>query len=184
MLKTKQKYLILAAVVVAAGAGYVVTKKVITSGDLKEYTLSNVALVVSNGEKCNAVLQSLDALAKEPIKLEFSNKEGESQITVKDSAETLKNHTHSITKQKVADTVYRVGNGEFDLNNEKVDYVVVTSADVKNEKYNHAYPVIISSDQARCHFTALLKPSADTATSFIKSIHSEDTEKKSDLTTK
>ena len=132
MLKSKRKLFILIAVAALAVVAYVATKKIITIGNAKEYMLSNVALVVSNSDKCNAILQSFSELESKPIKLQFANKDQQSQFAVAHSDETLKNHSHAIVKQKTGDAVYRVGTGDFEFKGEKVDYVIVTSTDVKN----------------------------------------------------
>jgi len=182
MLNTKKSKIIAAvAVVVAAGATYFTTKAVLHHGGTKTYTLSNVALVVSNSDNCGTIFNSLSKLAEQPLKLQFSSTEQNTKFNVKNSEETLKNHSHTIVKQDVSDTVYRVGTGAFELDGHKVEYVITTSTDVKNENYKHLYPVILSGDSARCYFTALIAPDAETTADFIKDVKSGDAAKAVDL---
>ena len=182
MLKTKKQKLVAlgAAVVVIAGA-FFLTRAVINKGNVKEYSLNNVALVVSNSDNCGALFNALTKLSQNPLELEFSSTKEHKKFSVKDSNDSLKNHFYSIVKQNVGETVYRVGIGEFEIEGQKVDYVVTASADVKNPNYKHSYPVILSGDNARCHFTAVLNPDADTAEDFVDDVKSGEVEKTADL---
>jgi len=182
MLNTKKSKIIAAVALVAvAGAAYFTTKAVMHKGGVKTYTLSNVALVVSNSDNCGTIFNALSKLSETPLKLEFTSTEQNTNFNVKDSNETLKNHKHAIVKQDVGETVYRVGLGSFELEGGKVEYVITTSTDIKNENYKHLYPVILAADSARCYFTALIAPDFDTTKDFIKDVKSGEAAKATDL---
>jgi len=183
MLKTKKQKIIAAtSAVVIVGTAFFLTKAVLNKGGLKTYTLSNVALVVSNSDSCGAIFNSLSKLAENELKLEFTSTKEDKKFAVKHSEETLLNHTHAIVKQNSAtETVYRVGVGEFEIEGKKVDYVITTSTDIKHPSYKHLYPLILSADNAHCYFTALIQPSADTTEDFIKDVKAGEAQKGADL---
>ncbi len=185
MLNTKKSKIIAAVASLAiAGGIYVGTKIVLKNSGTKTYTLSNVTLVVSNSENCTAIFDSLTKLAQQPIKLEFISTKEDKKFVVRNSDGSLKNHNHEIVKQNIGDTPYSVGLGQFELDGKKVDYVITASTDIKNSNYQHLFPVIFASDEARCYLTALIQPSADATEDFIEEMKSGEATKNKATETK
>jgi hypothetical protein len=140
---------------------------------LKSYTLTDLKQVVSNSPKCDALRGQLEQFTKHPVSLQFTKQGKEGEHSAQDASGQVTNHTHTTVKQTVnGNLVHTVGMGTFELNKEKIDYVLEVSANLDNPDHRYLYPIILASDSARCYFTALVKPSEETIAAFKQSIRS------------
>lgn len=149
---------------------------------VKTYTLVDLKQAVSNSPKCDAFYESLKPLTQAPFSLQFNEPSETGERTVQHLGGQLVNHTHTTMKQSVnGNLVHRVGMGTFELNGEKIDYVMEIGADLDNPDHQYLYPTILASDNARCYCTALVKPDEATVTAFKKSIQSGAVAQNTDL---
>jgi hypothetical protein len=148
----------------------------------KTYQLSDLRRVVSNHENCKPLYHDLQNLAAHPVVLHFSN-DSQTNFTVLDEQGKQAHHTYKILKQDVKNNmVNRIGMGSFELDGKKVEYVIDIAADLNKKDFKYAYPMILSSENAHCYYTALLTPSKETAKAFQQHIQSGAAQKGSDLT--
>lgn len=149
----------------------------------KSYTLADLKNVSSADTACNQVYTSLQQLAKRPITLQFANNKDQAAYDVKNNDNQIMNHSYKIVRQTSSETmVNRTGIGSFELDHNKMDYVLQISVDTKHDDHHYAYPMIISDEQSHCVFTGLLKPDQKTLSMFKKNIHDKKLEKGQDLT--
>lgn len=151
------------------------------SQPVKTYILTDLRKMIGNGPQCDAFNKDLEGLTKNSFVMQFTKQE-EGKHSVNDLSGQISNHTHTTVKQSVKNNfVQRVGIGTFELNSKKIDYVLSVSADLDNEKHEYLYPMILSTADARCSCSALLKPDAATVEAFKKSIQSGAVAKGTDL---
>ena len=132
----------------------------------KTYTLLNVQTVVSNDPSCQATYQQLETLAKQPLQFQFT-RQSDNRFMVSELNSTAQDHSYKMVDESINGTVVtRVGMGTFTLQNQPIQYVLSIAADTAQANFKPLYPVILSSHQAHCYFTALLKPDAATQKAF------------------
>jgi hypothetical protein len=148
----------------------------------KTYTLVNLQKVVSNSDQCDALYSELEQFVKTPVDLQFANKAATKDLDVKELTGKVVNHNYSIAKQSVlGHTVHRTGLGFFEVDNQKINYIVEISADTEQADFKYLYPIILSGDNGHCYYTALLKPSDATIAAFKKNLDKGLVSKKTDL---
>ena len=148
----------------------------------KTYQLLNVQTVVANDSTCPTVLKNLQALSQKPLSFEFSSSSSHGIFKLLDHSQQVQNHSYQIVQQEVYGTmVTRVGVGHFMLGTAPINYVISISGDTANPKFQYRYPLILSSNEGHCYFTALLQPDAPTAAKFQSSINSGAVQAQTDL---
>jgi hypothetical protein len=173
----KQKSVLLLAPLLVTGAAYATD-----AAPTKTYTLTNLQRVVSNHPNCTPLYHALQQLAKKPLSLQFASQSEPANFAATDTTGTLKNHSYTIVKQDVKDNVVnRVGMGSFEIDNSKVNYIIEISADAGQKNYKYLYPVIFSSKNGHCYYTALVQPDANTVAAFKKNIEAGVVAKSTDL---
>lgn len=149
---------------------------------VKNYTLKDLKNVVAGDSECKTLHSALLSLGKKPVTLEFANNNN-GEYDVKHQNNKLINHTYKVIQQTTTDTaVNRIGMGTFELDNNKMDYVLQVSVDSKHGNHQYAYPIIISNEKSHCVFTGLLKPDQKTLTAFMRNIREGKLENGKDLT--
>lgn len=149
----------------------------------KSYTITDLKRIVTNSPNCSPIFDSLKQLASKQVDLTFKPTGRPGHFTMNDPTGTMQNSTFTILKEYLTPgSINRVGMGSFKLNQQQIDYVVQVGVDIKNPTTNYLYPVILSSNTRLCYYTALLKPTADTAMRFTKNIHDNKVKNGSDLT--
>jgi hypothetical protein len=148
----------------------------------RTYQLKQLKQVSAANENCKTIYRHLEQLSKKPIALQFNGKDN-SEFDVKHQDAQLINHSYKILKQtESGSTINRVGAGSFELNNDKMEYVLQIIADTNQQKFKYAYPIIISNDASHCMYTAVLEPDQHTIASFKKNIQNGNTKNGADLT--
>jgi hypothetical protein len=167
IMNLKQKSVLLLAPLLVTGAAYATD-----AAPTKTYTLTNFT----------PLYHALQQLAKKPLSLQFASQSEPANFAATDTTGTLKNHSYTIVKQDVKDNVVnRVGMGSFEIDNSKVNYIIEISADAGQKNYKYLYPVIFSSKNGHCYYTALVQPDANTVAAFKKNIEAGVVAKSTDL---
>ncbi|EKD73058.1 MAG: hypothetical protein ACD_45C00473G0012 [uncultured bacterium] len=136
----------------------------------KTYKLEDLKNVVSNNSNCKTLYKDLQNLSKKPIEVQFT-KSDESTFIVQDKNNQLTKHNLVIVKQKAdQNMINRIVMGALEVNHKKVDYVVEVAGDLNNKSHRYVYPIILAGENARCFFTALVKPDQTTIETFKKNI--------------
>ncbi|MDP1574601.1 MAG: hypothetical protein Q8L78_06700 [Coxiellaceae bacterium] len=137
----------------------------------KTYTLVKLQRVVTNSPSCRPIFDSLKSLSSNHIHLSFKPTGEKGNFVVTDLKGVMQNSTFKILKEHVsAQSINRVGMGSFELNKQKIDYVIQVGVDLSKSTKDYLYPVILSGDTHLCYYSALLKPSEETTTAFKKNI--------------
>ncbi len=148
----------------------------------KSYTLVDLQSVVSNSEHCAPFYEALKQLSEKPVVLEFKKNGHKRTLEVHDHSGQLSHHRHTTLKQKgQGKQLNRMGTGTFEFNHEKMDYLISISANVDNPNYQYLYPIILTSHQGQCYYTALVKPSEETVAAFKRKVASGAAAKGADL---
>ena|SRR3990167_58479 len=149
----------------------------------KSYALANLQKVVASSDSCTKIYSELQALAKKNIVLQYAGNDKQSEFDVKHQGERLINHTYKIIQQTATDTtISRFGMGSFELDNNKMDYVLQISADLNQKNQKYSYPIIITNEKSHCVFTGLLRPDQKTVADFKKNILNHNVDNGADLT--
>ncbi|OGT50830.1 MAG: hypothetical protein A3E84_04910 [Gammaproteobacteria bacterium RIFCSPHIGHO2_12_FULL_42_13] len=149
----------------------------------KTYRFSNVKHFVSNRSSCNSFYSELKKLSTKSIALQFTPTSG-ANFHVKEMSGSLVNFTYQIVAQDKKDNmISRIGMGSFEINHAKVDYMIEIAGDVKQKNFKYFYPVVLSSSDAHCYYSALLKPGNETVVAFKKHIQSSSVAKQTNLVT-
>lgn len=96
----------------------------------KPYRLINLNKVVSNSDACKADYYDVKDFTKQDVQLNLANSGASRRVT-----------------------------GTLEYNHQKLDYVVAVPASAESDKIPLLYPAILSTQNARCYYTALAKPS-------------------------
>ena len=177
MTRKASKWILSLAVIAAAQQVYA------ADAPSKAYTLTNLQKIVAADAGCKKIYIDLQRLTKKPIVLQYTSKDNQSAFDVKHADEEIMNHSYKIIQQNITETsVSRIGSGSFDLDNNKLDYVLQISADLKQTNYKYTYPMIISSEKMHCVYTALLVPDQQTVAAFKKNIQNGNLNNGADLT--
>jgi len=149
----------------------------------KTYSIENLKRIVTNSESCRPIYDSLKALASKQVQLRFTPTGKTGSFNMTDLNGAMKNSTFTILKEKTdPHSINRVGMGSFELNHQKIDYVIQVGVDLNKPSKEYLYPMILSGDTRLCYYSALLKPSENTTTRFKKNILARKVKKGSDLT--
>lgn len=151
------------------------------AANIKSYTFKDIRIAVSNSDVCEANLEDLKQLV-EPFSMQFTKTSGEGEHAAEHLSGPITDHTHTVIKQKISGTsIRRVGMGSFKIGETGYDYVMEVAADTANADHHYLYPVILSSSDADCYYTALLDPSDETVAAFKAHVASGAAAEETDL---
>lgn len=137
----------------------------------KTYSIENLKRVVTNSESCKPIYNSLKNLASKHVKLSFTAKGKKGSFVMTDLRGVMKNSTFTILKEDTSShSINRVGMGSFEIDNQKIDFVIQVGVDLNKPSKEYLYPMILSGDSRSCYYSALLKPNENTTMRFKRNI--------------
>ena len=175
------KPLIVATALLSASA--VIAADSSISAPFKIYTVSNVERVISNSPECRPTYNALKTLTKKDVRLKFTRTGKSGNFVMTDLDNVLKNLTFTILKEESKPhKINRIGTGSFELNQEKIDYVIQVGVHLNETMTPYEYPMILSANKHFCYYSAILKPSDDTTARFKNNIQKGRVKNGADLT--
>lgn len=149
----------------------------------KTYSIEELKRVVTNSPSCHLIFDSLKELASRHVRLSFTPTGKTGSFTMTDLRGVMKNSTFTILKEKSnSHSINRVGMGSFELDHQKIDYVIQVGVDLNKPAKDYLYPMILSGDTRLCYYSALLKPNENTTMRFKRNILAGKVKQGNDLT--